>query len=273
MTYSCAIFEDLDSDINDEVALRKRQDTQKSKLTESLPAGKLNGYCGNVNDHVHVNINIRLANGNGTSNGNINRNSTASCHPNDNVIANGNSNINGYPKVNGRAESNGYNFTHDHPTNDGDAEQMGPKDELYEAQMRKLDHIIKKAKIQPGHRVLEIGSGWGSMAIRITNSIPGTTVDTLTLSVEQQQLAQKRIAAAGLSDRVTVHLMDYRNMPPHWEGVFDRLISVEMLEAVGEKFMETYWKIVDWALKPRIGAGVVQVITIPESSAVTFPGT
>ncbi|KAJ7442616.1 CFS1-like protein [Mycena latifolia] len=138
-------------------------------------------------------------------------------------------------------------------------------DELYEAQIRKLSHIIEKAKIQPGNRVLEIGSGWGSMAILIAKTVEGTTVDTLTLSVQQQSLARERIAAAGLSDRITVHLMDYRNMPAEWEGVFDRVVSIEMIEAVGQEFLVGYWKTVDWAMKPVGGVGCVQVITIPEA--------
>ncbi|KAL0961278.1 hypothetical protein HGRIS_006238 [Hohenbuehelia grisea] len=142
-------------------------------------------------------------------------------------------------------------------------------DELYEAQLRKLRHIIRKAKIKPGHRVLEIGSGWGSMAMLIAKSILDTTVDTLTLSVQQQQLARERIAAAGLSDRIRVHLMDYRSMPAEWEGTFDRVISVEMIEAVGAEFLKKYWSVVDWAMKKRDAVGVVQVITIPE---LLFPG-
>lgn len=139
-------------------------------------------------------------------------------------------------------------------------------DELYEAQMRKLHHIIRKARIQPGNRVLEIGSGWGSLSILIAQTVPNTTIDTLTLSVQQQVLAQERIREAGLEDRVTVHLMDYRNMPQEWQGRFDRVVSVEMIEAVGMEFLEGYWKVVDWALTPHKGVGVVQVITIPEPS-------
>lgn len=116
------------------------------------------------------------------------------------------------------------------PSPRGHFGQYGESDELHEAQMRKISHIIKKARIQAGHRVLEIGSGWGSVAIEIARTIPDTTVDTLTLSVHQQTLARQRITAAGLQDRITVHLMDYRSMPPHWEGAFDRLISIEMIE-------------------------------------------
>ncbi|KAK7048530.1 S-adenosyl-L-methionine-dependent methyltransferase [Favolaschia claudopus] len=138
-------------------------------------------------------------------------------------------------------------------------------DELYEAQIRKLSHIVKKAKILPGHRVLEIGSGWGSMAIHIAQTVEGTTVDTLTLSIQQQTLAQERIAAAGLSDRITVHLMDYRNMPAEWDALFDRVVSIEMIEAVGSEFLVGYWKTVDRVLKPVGGVGCVQCITIPEA--------
>ncbi|KAF8895131.1 S-adenosyl-L-methionine-dependent methyltransferase [Infundibulicybe gibba] len=139
------------------------------------------------------------------------------------------------------------------------------RDALHEAQLRKLHHIIRKAQIQPGNRVLEIGSGWGSLAILVAQTVPGTTVDTLTLSVQQQALARARIAAAGLEGRITVHLMDYRAMPQEWAGTFDRVISIEMIEAVGAEFLETYWRQVDWALKPRDAVGVVQVISIPEA--------
>ncbi|KAH7919588.1 cyclopropane-fatty-acyl-phospholipid synthase [Leucogyrophana mollusca] len=139
-----------------------------------------------------------------------------------------------------------------------------PKDELHDAQMRKLRHIVAKARLSSNQRVLEIGSGWGSMAILIAQSFAGTTVDTLTLSVRQQSMAQSRIKAAGLEERITVHLMDYRAMPDVWKGRFDRVISIEMIEAVGAEFLEEYWGVVDWALKPDVGVGVVQVITIPE---------
>ena len=141
------------------------------------------------------------------------------------------------------------------------------EDELKTSQIRKLQHIIKKAGIRDGNRVLEIGSGWGFMAITIAQQYPNVTVDTLTLSVQQQSLAQDRIRALGpdIADRITVHLMDYRAMPAEWEGVFDRVISVEMIEAVGHEFLERYWSVVDWAMKKKGGVGVVQVITIPEA--------
>ncbi|KAE9405689.1 CFS1-like protein [Gymnopus androsaceus JB14] len=145
------------------------------------------------------------------------------------------------------------------PQNDIDS------DPLEVAQLRKLHHIIQKANILPSNRVLEIGSGWGSLAILIAQTVPNTTIDTLTLSVAQQSLARQRIRAAGLEDRITVHLMDYRDMPSEWEGRFDRLVSIEMIEAVGREFLETYWQKVNWALKKKDAVGVVQVITIPEA--------
>ncbi|KAF9071211.1 S-adenosyl-L-methionine-dependent methyltransferase [Rhodocollybia butyracea] len=138
-------------------------------------------------------------------------------------------------------------------------------DVLESAQFRKLHHIIRKANILPGQRVLEIGSGWGSLSILIAQTVPDTTIHTLTLSVAQQNLAKQRIRDAGLEDRITVHLMDYRDMPKEWEGSFDRMVSVEMIEAVGREFLETYWRQVDWALKDKNAVGVVQVITIPEA--------
>lgn len=143
-------------------------------------------------------------------------------------------------------------------------------DSLHQAQLRKLHHIITKADIRPGNRVLEVGSGWGSLAIEAVR-LTGCTVDTITLSVHQQVLAQQRIREAGFEDRITVHLMDYRNMPPEWAGAFDRFISIEMIEAVGREFLEKYWSVVDWALKGKGGVGVVQVITIPEPRKSVWP--
>ncbi|EKM79097.1 hypothetical protein AGABI1DRAFT_40653 [Agaricus bisporus var. burnettii JB137-S8] len=235
MTYSCAIFKDLDGDLKQD----KRDDLRCLELLRDANAEVFNGYNVQSDGRVHRNGDM-----NGLTNG----------KPiNISINGHGNNLANGYPQVNNHAFAD-----QNHP---GSLED----DELYEAQMRKLDHIINKAKIQPGQRVLEIGSGWGSMAIRITQRIPGTTVDTITLSVQQQILAEKRISAVGLSDRITVHLMDYRNMPPEWNGAFDRVVSIEMVEAVGEEFLETYWRTVEWALNPLTGAGVVQVITIPET--------
>lgn len=152
-------------------------------------------------------------------------------------------------------------------------QDISEQDPLYLAQIRKLQHIIEKLHIPPPNpeepekpvRILEIGSGWGALAIRIAQQYPYTEIDTITLSSAQQVLAEKRIAMHGLDKRIKVHLMDYRNMPPEWEGRFSRFVSIEMIEAVGREFLEGYWKIVDWAMERKGGVGVVQVISIPEA--------
>ena len=140
-------------------------------------------------------------------------------------------------------------------------------DDLNTAQMRKVRHIISKAQIKPGHRVLEIGSGWGTLAITIVRTIPGTQVDSLTLSIAQRELAIERIKKEGLEDKIRIHLMDYRSMPESWKGSFDRLVSVEMMEAVGREYMDTFWERMTWAMKPKSAVGVVQCITLPEARA------
>ncbi|KAI0688988.1 S-adenosyl-L-methionine-dependent methyltransferase [Cytidiella melzeri] len=136
---------------------------------------------------------------------------------------------------------------------------------LYDAQMRKLRHIIEKAKICPGDRVLEIGSGWGSLSFFIAETVEETVIDTITLSVQQAQYVQEKIKEKGLESRVRVHLMDYRALPKEWEHAFDRVVSIEMIEAVGKEYYETYFSQIDWALKLETGVAVVQSSTIAES--------
>jgi cyclopropane-fatty-acyl-phospholipid synthase len=112
------------------------------------------------------------------------------------------------------------------------------------------------------------GTGWGALSILIAKTVD-CTIDTVTLSGEQRDLATARIAQAGLSDRIRVHYMDFRESrkQPGWAGAFDRFVSVEMIENVGREFIEDFWAVADWALKPRAAIGVVQVITMPEASA------
>ena len=95
------------------------------------------------------------------------------------------------------------------------------------------------------------------------------------MEVVEERLRAASIAKGGegdddISKRVRVHLMDYRAMPTEWEGTFDRVISVEMIEAVGREYLEEYWHTVDWALKKDSGIGVVQSITIPEASELNL---
>lgn len=98
----------------------------------------------------------------------------------------------------------------------------------------------------------------------------GCTVDTLTLSIEQKVLAEARIAAAGLSDSITVHLLDYRSVPAHWNHSFDRVVSCEMIEAVGREFLAQYWDVVGRMLRVDRGLAVVQVITMPEARFAAY---
>jgi cyclopropane-fatty-acyl-phospholipid synthase len=135
---------------------------------------------------------------------------------------------------------------------------------LEEAQDRKLERFIRNAKIKKGDRVLEIGTGWGSMAIKAVKEI-GCTVTSLTLSTEQKELAEDRIEEAGLSDSITVLLCDYRALEVPEEGRFDKIISIEMLEAVGREYLNTYFQCVDRLLKKEGGIACFQCITIPES--------
>ena len=135
---------------------------------------------------------------------------------------------------------------------------------LEQAQFRKLDLFIDNAKIKQTDHVLEIGTGWGSFAIRAVERT-GCRVTSLTLSKEQKELAERRIAKAGFTDNIEVLLCDYRALPMPREGHYDKVISIEMLEAVGREFLATYFECVDKLLKPEGGIAVFQCITIPET--------
>ncbi|PFH46944.1 hypothetical protein AMATHDRAFT_153349 [Amanita thiersii Skay4041] len=138
---------------------------------------------------------------------------------------------------------------------------------LEDAQMRKMRTILKKVRIRPGDRVLEIvGTGWGSLAILAASTVE-CTIDTVTLSVHQANMARKRIEEAGLSDRVKVYNMDFRECmnKPEWKGAFDRFISIEMIENVGKDYQDDFWRVADWALKKDTAIGFVQVISLPEA--------
>jgi cyclopropane-fatty-acyl-phospholipid synthase len=130
-----------------------------------------------------------------------------------------------------------------------------PGDSLADAQRRKIDAILDLAAVGAGSRVLEIGTGWGSLAIRAAQR--GATVTTLTISTEQQRLARERIAAAGVADMVDVQLRDYRDA----SGRYDAVVSVEMIEAVGEAYWPVFFRTIDKVLAPG-GRVAVQTITI-----------
>jgi cyclopropane-fatty-acyl-phospholipid synthase len=132
-----------------------------------------------------------------------------------------------------------------------------PGDDLTAAQVRKIDGILDLARVRSGMHLLEIGSGWGALAVRAARE-RGARVTTLTLSTEQQALARRRAEDAGVADRVDVRLQDYRDAT----GQFDAVVSVEMIEAVGEQYWPTYFTALDGLLKPggRVG---LQAITMP----------
>jgi cyclopropane-fatty-acyl-phospholipid synthase len=131
-----------------------------------------------------------------------------------------------------------------------------PDSTLEEASIAKLDRICRKLNLAPGDRVLEIGTGWGGFAIHTAQNY-GCHVTSTTLSYEQYQMAQKRVSEAGLEDRVTLLLKDYRDL----EGRFDKLVSIEMIEAVGHQYLDTYFRQCS-ALLTHDGQMLLQAITI-----------
>ncbi|KZT01851.1 cyclopropane-fatty-acyl-phospholipid synthase [Laetiporus sulphureus 93-53] len=147
---------------------------------------------------------------------------------------------------------------------DGDLTLGRTSDDLEAAQRRKIHHILQLARVKPGHRILEFGTGWGALAIEAARTY-GCVVDTLTLSKEQKSLADERIKQAGVQDRVRVHLLDYRDIPSVFQHAFDAFISIEMLEHVGSKYYSTFFELVDFALKPKNAMVVVSSSTFPES--------
>ncbi|MEV6583598.1 cyclopropane-fatty-acyl-phospholipid synthase family protein [Streptomyces sp. NPDC051582] len=129
------------------------------------------------------------------------------------------------------------------------------RESLPAAQHRKIDRLLDLACVGPGKSLLEIGTGWGELALRA--AARGARVTTVTLSAEQQRLARHRIAAAGLADRVDVQLRDYRDVG----GRYDAVVSVEMIEAVGRDFWPTYFAALRDAVAPG-GRIALQSITM-----------
>ena len=129
---------------------------------------------------------------------------------------------------------------------------------LYEASVAKLDRICRKLDLGPDDHVLEIGSGWGSFAMHAASNY-GCRVTTTTISREQFDLAGERIARAGLADRIDILLEDYRNL----SGRYDKVVSIEMVEAVGHEFLPGYFKKCAELLKED-GAMLLQAITMPD---------
>jgi cyclopropane-fatty-acyl-phospholipid synthase len=146
-----------------------------------------------------------------------------------------------------------------------------PDDSLISAQQRKIDRLLDRTAVGDGSRVLEIGTGWGELAIRAARR--GARVHSITLSSEQCTLARRRIAAAGVSDRVAVELCDYRALTStHTTEPYDAVVSVEMIEAVGHRFWAEYFRVLDRMLVPggRVG---LQAITMPHDRMLATRNT
>jgi cyclopropane-fatty-acyl-phospholipid synthase len=144
---------------------------------------------------------------------------------------------------------------------------------LEEAQLAKLDRICERLRLGPDTHLLEIGSGWGGMAIHAARTT-GCRVTTTTISHAQHELASERVQEAGLADRITVLLEDYRDLT----GTYDRLVSVEMIEAVGWQYFDRYFEACD-RLLAEDGLFLLQAITIDdrlyelEKASRTFANT
>ncbi|WP_202371227.1 SAM-dependent methyltransferase [Pseudomonas sp. MWU318] len=138
------------------------------------------------------------------------------------------------------------------------AQFLSPDDSLEQAQLNKLERICQKLALKPEDHLLEIGTGWGSMALYAAQHY-GCRVTTTTLSKEQYAFTARRIEALGLQDRVTLLLKDYRDLT----GEYDKLVSIEMIEAVGHRFLPTYFKQCAHLLKSN-GLMLLQAITIRE---------
>lgn len=131
-----------------------------------------------------------------------------------------------------------------------------PETTLHEASIAKFDAALSKLALCPGQHLLEIGTGWGGLALHAARYY-GCRVTTTTISHEQYELARERIARAGLTDRITLLLEDYRDL----EGTYDALVSIEMVEAVGHQYLDTYFATCSRLLCDS-GAMLLQAITI-----------
>ena len=130
-----------------------------------------------------------------------------------------------------------------------------PQTALDQAQVAKIDRLLDRVELRAGEHLVEIGTGWGELALRAAER--GAQVTTVTISKEQHQFATERVVAAGLAGRIDVRLCDYRDLT----GTYDKLVSVEMIEAVGREFYPTYFRTLSTLLKPG-GLAAIQAITI-----------
>jgi len=129
-----------------------------------------------------------------------------------------------------------------------------PGDTLEQAQARKIERLLDATGVGLGTKLLEIGTGWGALAIRAAQR--GATVTTITLSAEQAALAQQRVEAAGVAGRVDIRICDYREI----DGEYDAVVSVEMIEAVGEQYWPAYFSSLERVLAPGGRVGIQAIL-------------
>ena len=137
-----------------------------------------------------------------------------------------------------------------------------PTATLEEASAAKNELICRKLKLSPADRLLEIGTGWGGFALHAARNF-GCRITSVTISREQYELARQRVREAGLADRVTVLIADYRELDAAVHGRFDKLVSIEMIEAVGHERQPEYFRKCAEMLRPD-GAMLLQAITIDD---------
>ncbi len=137
-----------------------------------------------------------------------------------------------------------------------------PDASLEEASRYKLDLVCRKLRLTRGLSVVEIGTGWGGLALHAAGEY-GCEVVTTTISRRQEALARERVRQAGLTDRVEIVRLDYRDLPARLGRRFDRLVSIEMIEAVGHRFLPGYMRVVSDLLRPD-GLALIQAITISD---------
>lgn len=134
-----------------------------------------------------------------------------------------------------------------------------PGQSLESAQVAKYDALCRKLQLRADDQVLEIGSGWGGFASHAVRTY-GCRVTAVTISEAQLAYARERFAREGIADRAEVRLADYRTLT----GLYDKIVSIEMMEAIGDRYLETYFAKIHDLLKPG-GLVAVQYITVPDS--------
>ena len=127
-------------------------------------------------------------------------------------------------------------------------------EDLFQAQKNKYEKLIKKMEIKPHHKLVEIGCGWGGMAEYIGKNL-GCDYTGITISPNQKEFAEKRMVSNKIEKKTNIKLCDYRDI----KGTFDRIISIEMIEAVGEKYWDTYFLKINNCLKKGGLAGIQMI--------------